>query len=168
MVRGRRGSGVSALSSAMASAPQAVVGADMGRLDRREGNAVRARTLRPTAPRPTRRKKSKRPLRGAVCLWTTGGLIRVRWGYNAAPGPRAPAPRAPGGAAPGSDDRPERHAPPAVNPHRHAWIRCPVHHPPRGPPNATLHLPPEAGARDERRLEAVRCKRFIGIQSCFQ
>jgi hypothetical protein len=29
-------------------------------------------------------------------------------------------------------------------------------------PNATLHLPPEAGARDERRLEAVRCKRLFG------
>jgi hypothetical protein len=29
-------------------------------------------------------------------------------------------------------------------------------------PNATLHLPPEAGARDERRLEAVRCKRVLG------
>ena len=28
--------------------------------------------------------------------------------------------------------------------------------------NATLHLPPEAGARDERRLEAVRCKRLFG------
>ena len=34
--------------------------------------------------------------------------------------------------------------------------------------NATLHLLPEAGARDERRLGAVRCKRFIGIESCFQ
>jgi hypothetical protein len=30
-------------------------------------------------------------------------------------------------------------------------------------PNATLHLLPEAGARDERRLEAVRCKRLFGV-----
>jgi hypothetical protein len=100
MVRGRRGSGVSALSSAMASAPQAVVGADMGRLDRREGNAVRARTLRPTAPRPTRRKKSKRPLRGAVCLWTTGGLIRVRGWQGLSPARPRAAPRAPDGRPP--------------------------------------------------------------------
>ena len=34
--------------------------------------------------------------------------------------------------------------------------------------NATLHLLPEAGARDERRLEAVGCKPFIGKESCFQ
>jgi len=33
------------------------------------------------------------------------------------------------------------------------------------PPNATLHLLPEAGARDERRLEAVRCKRLILIEA---
>ena len=29
-------------------------------------------------------------------------------------------------------------------------------------PNATLHLPPEAEARHERTLEAVRCKRLLG------
>src|SRR5215470_6445946 len=28
-------------------------------------------------------------------------------------------------------------------------------------PNATLHLPPEARARDERRLEAVRCSAWL-------
>jgi hypothetical protein len=30
------------------------------------------------------------------------------------------------------------------------------------PPNIALHLPLEAGARHERRLEAVRCKRLFG------
>ena len=29
--------------------------------------------------------------------------------------------------------------------------------------NATLHLLPEAGAKDERRLEAVRCERLFGV-----
>src|SRR4029434_2664927 len=62
----------------MAIEPQYVCGADMDRLYRRERNEVRARNLRPTAPRPTRRKKSKSPLLGGVCLLTTGGLIRVR------------------------------------------------------------------------------------------
>jgi hypothetical protein len=78
MLLGRRGSCVSASASAMARAPQDVCGADMGRLDRIEGNEVRAWNLRPTAPRPARRKKSKSPLLGVVCLLTTEGLIRVR------------------------------------------------------------------------------------------
>jgi hypothetical protein len=34
-------------------------------------------------------------------------------------------------------------------------------------PNATPQPLPEAGARYERRLEAVSCKAFIGIASCF-
>jgi hypothetical protein len=32
-------------------------------------------------------------------------------------------------------------------------------------PNARLHLLPEAGARDERRLETVRCKPWLGCVS---
>src|SRR5438105_13724956 len=32
-------------------------------------------------------------------------------------------------------------------------------------PNAALHLPLEAGATQERRLEAVRCKRLILIEA---
>src|SRR5215467_1258491 len=32
-------------------------------------------------------------------------------------------------------------------------------------PNAGAHLPPEAGARYERRLEAVRCKPLILIEA---
>jgi hypothetical protein len=39
---------------------------------------VRARNLRPTAPRPIRRKKAKVRSSGVVCLLTSGGLIRVR------------------------------------------------------------------------------------------
>ena len=35
-------------------------------------------------------------------------------------------------------------------------------------PNARFQPPLEAGATQERTLEAVGCKRFIGIQSCFQ
>src|SRR5438105_4484892 len=32
-------------------------------------------------------------------------------------------------------------------------------------PNAALHLPLETGARDERRLEAVRCKRLLASET---
>jgi hypothetical protein len=42
------------------------------------------------------------------------------------------------------------------------------HYGARDEPNARLHLLPEAGATQERTLEAVRCKPFIGIESCFQ
>src|SRR4030095_5484622 len=35
-------------------------------------------------------------------------------------------------------------------------------------PNATLQARLKAGVRHERALTAVACKRFIGIQSCFQ
>jgi hypothetical protein len=35
-------------------------------------------------------------------------------------------------------------------------------------PNASLQPLSEAGATKERTLEAVGCKAFIGIESCFQ
>jgi DDE superfamily endonuclease len=43
-----------------------------------ERNQVRTRCQRMTTPGATRRKKSKNPLSGDVCLLTTGVLIRVR------------------------------------------------------------------------------------------
>ena len=42
------------------------------------GHAVSTRDRLLTAPEPGKRKKSKQPLTGVVCLLTTGGLIRVR------------------------------------------------------------------------------------------
>src|SRR5919109_406940 len=43
-----------------------------------DGNQVRTRCYMPTSPALNCGKKRKNPLRGLVCLLTTGGLIRVR------------------------------------------------------------------------------------------
>src|SRR5262249_15033790 len=42
-------------------------------------NHVRTPDRRLPAPGPGKRKKSKKPLRGGVCLLTKGVLISVRW-----------------------------------------------------------------------------------------
>src|SRR5262245_54718610 len=49
------------------------------------GNEVRTRDRPSTAPEPLQRKNEKRPLSGAVCLLTQGGLIRVRRGHGWGP-----------------------------------------------------------------------------------